>query len=365
MIPDQVAHAISKSRLPCFIYDAAAVRHRTGLALSLVDRYFFPIKACPEPPVLRAALSTGCGLDLCSDGDVTIALETGCPGNQCKFTAACADDSVLRRLSEAGVRLEADSLEQALRWRACGGMTCGLRVRGARPNAFYGPKFGLQLHEVAWTARRLADAGLQLEGLHLHDQHSNLTPCEFAVRLAETFGQAGSEILRRCHYVNIGGGWPMRHGKPATVQDLRAALDGLRGQLAGLGFRGVLHAEPGRWVVGNCGYWAARVAAIKDHSLGGEHRVVVLDTAAPLPCRPSLSPFFVLRGGALLRVPRAVTCDIFGSANTALDIIGSEVRLPPLCAGDVIVSLGHGAYTRSLIPPFNERDRPTAVVIEN
>lgn len=228
------------------------------VSFSLVDRYFFPIKACPEPLVLRAALSTGCGLDLCSDGDGTIAFGTGCPGNQCKFTSACADDSVLRRLSEAGVRLEADSLEQALRWRACGGTTCGLRVRGARPNALYGPKFGLQLHEVAWTAYRLADAGLQLEGLHLHDQHSNLTPCEFAARLAETFGLAGSEILGRCRYVNIGGSWPMRHGKPTSVQDLRAALHGLRGQLSELGFRGVLHAEPGQWVVGNCGYWAAR-----------------------------------------------------------------------------------------------------------
>lgn len=118
----------------------------------------------------------------------------------------------------------------------------------------------------------------------------------------------------------------------------------------------------GLWVIVAIGL---RAAAIKDHPLGGEHRVVVLDTSAPVPCRPSLSPFVVLRDGTLLRVPRTITCDIFGSANTALDIISSKVSLPPLFAGDVIVSLGHGAYTRSLIPPFNERDRPAAVVIKN
>ena len=58
-----------------------------------------------------------------------------------------------------------------------------------------------------------------------------------------------------------------------------------------------------------------------------------------------------------------MTCDIFGSANTALDSIGVEVRLPALALGDMVVSLGQGAYTRSLIPPFNERERPAAIVL--
>ena len=70
-----------------------------------------------------------------------------------------------------------------------------------------------------------------------------------------------------------------------------------------------------------------------------------------------------MRGGGLLNAPRSLTCDIFGSANTALDSIGADVRLPALELGDVVVSLGQGAYTRSLIPPFNERERPAAIVL--
>ena len=42
--------------------------------------------------------------------------------------------------------------------------------------------------------------------------------------------------------------------------------------------------------------------------------------------------------------------------------IGVAVRLPDRAVGDV-VSLGQGADTRSLIPPFNERERPAAIVI--
>ncbi len=59
----------------------------------------------------------------------------------------------------------------------------------------------------------------------------------------------------------------------------------------------------------------------------------------------------------------STSCDIFGSANTAVDLIGKDVRLPTLAVGDVVISLGQGAYTRSLIPPFNERERPSVIFV--
>lgn len=55
------------------------------------------------------------------------------------------------------------------------------------PKALYGPKFGVPGDAVGATAHRLGAGGARLEGVHLHDQHANLTPMEFAARLAETF----------------------------------------------------------------------------------------------------------------------------------------------------------------------------------
>jgi diaminopimelate decarboxylase len=363
VIPHEVLQAITQATLPCLVYDGAAIRKRAELASSVVDRCFLPIKACPEPDIVRTVFSAGCGLDLCSEGDVHIAATSRCPGDRWTFTSAHADTALLRRLREAGALFDADSIEQALSWGTCGGRTCGLRITAKRPKPLYGCKFGLPAQEIAIAAGRLAVAGVQLDGLHLHDQHANLTPAEFATRLAENFEEVGGNVLRSCRYVNIGGSWPMRHGKPASTDDLRQALKELRARLAGLGFKGTLYAEPGRWVVGPCGYWAARVVALKAHPLGKDRRIVVLDTNTPIPCRPSLAPFVVLRDGGILKTPLALRCDIFGSANTALDSIGVDVRLPTLAVGDMVVSLGQGAYTRSLIPPFNERERPTAIVL--
>lgn len=363
LIPEPVLRAISQTELPCFVYDAAAIRQRSTLASSLLDRYFFPVKACPEPAVLRAVLEVGGGLDLCSEGDVAIAAAVGCAPERWKFTSACASGALLRRLQGAGAWLDADSLEQALSWSACGGKACGLRIMARNPKALYGAKFGVPGDAVGAAARRLGAGGARLEGVHLHDQHANLTPKEFAARLAETFAEVGREILRDCSYVNIGGSWPMRHGTPAPVDDLRLALNRLREHLGALGFKGGLYGEPGRWVVGPCGYWAARVAAVKPPLTHAATGVVVLDTNSPVPCRPSLAPFVVLRDGHPLQESRNSLYDIYGSANTALDLVGAAVRLPEIDPGDVVVACGHGAYTRSLIPPFNERDRPVAVVL--
>ena len=365
MIPHEVVQAIARATLPCFVYDGTAMKERAAEALSLVDRYFYPIKACPEPEIIRVALAAGSGLDLCSEGDAEIAGAADCPGKLWKFTSPNADDRLLRRLCEAGALFDADSLEQGLRWGACGGRACGLRITAQRPKALYGAKFGLPAREIRDAVGRLAAAGVRAEGLHVHDQHTNLWPAEFATRLAEDLAEVGGEILCRCRYVNIGGSWPMRHGNPASVEDLRQALKGLRERLEALDFHGALYAEPGRWVAGPTGYWAARVSAVKAHRRGEDRRVIVLDTNAPVPSRPSTAPFVALREGRLLDTPRILTCDIFGAANTALDSIGVGVRLPALVPGDVVVSMGQGAYTRSLIPPFNERERPAAMVIRS
>lgn len=363
MIPCEVLQTFSRARLPCFVYESGVIKQRAQWAASLLDRYFFPVKACPEPDIIRAVLAVGCGLDLCSEGELEIASAVGCPGDRLKFASPRADDTLLHKLCEVGALLDADSLEQALRWGACGGKACGLRITARHPKPLYGSKFGLPAQDIALAARRLSSAGVRLEGLHLHDHHANLTPVEFAVRLAENLAEVDSEVLRGCRYVNIGGSWPMRHGNPASVEDLRHAVQGLRERLATLGFGGALYAEPGRWVAGPCGYWAARVVAVKAHPRGQGHSVVVLDTSTPVPCRPSLAPFAVLKDGGLCKAPRSITCDIFGSANTAADTIGRGVRLPTLALGSVVVSLAQGAYTRSLIPPFNERERPAAIVL--
>lgn len=363
MIPSHVLAAVKSGPLPLYVYDRKAVYERTNLAASLVDEYYYPIKACPEYDVVKAALETGCGLDICSAGDSAIAVGSGCPGNRWSFTAAHVDDDLLRVLIRSGAIFDADSADQAVRWQTLGGSEIGLRVAIPNPESSYSVKFGIPTLEISELAYRLVADGLHIAGLHLHESHASRSPREMVDRIVATLKTLPDDIISGCKYLNIGGGWPIRNGLPVATEDLRPALENLRFHLSELSFRGALVAEPGEWVIGPCGYWAARISAVKFHPFDTLHRIVVLDTATPVPCRPSSAPFVLLRNGEVREDPCSFLYDIFGSANTGADTIGLGVSMPQVRLGDIVISLAQGAYTRSLTGSFNERSLPGALVL--
>jgi len=157
----------------------------------------------------------------------------------------------------------------------------------------------------------------------------------------------------------------MPDGMPTAASALAGALARVRAHLSDLGFHGRLAAEPGEWAVGPCGWLAARITAVKPHPAIAGRLVVVLDTATPVPCRPSRAPFALLRDGACIQSSEMLetACDVYGSANTGLDTVGVDVRIPRPLVGDVLVSSVQGAYARQLTGSFNERSVPSAVAL--
>ncbi|MEA2326954.1 MAG: diaminopimelate decarboxylase [Thermoanaerobaculia bacterium] len=355
MLHDSILAAIRRGPLPLFVYDLAVVRERVAYAVSLLDRYYYPIKACPEPAVVRAAMESGSGLELCSAGDAAVARAVACPPHMWSFTSAHADTALLRELAGGGSLFDADSKEQILEWRTAGGSACGLRVSMADQASPYGVKFGIAAGEVGDE--------MEILGLHVHESHTSRTPSEMVKRIEMVLSAVDATILSQCRYINIGGGWPMLAGWPVSTDALHVALNLLRRNLAARGFSGMLVGEPGEWVVGPAGYWAASVSAVKRHPTQPHRRLVVLDTATPVPCRPSAAPFILLRKGEVILNGASFQHDIYGSANTGLDMVGSDVPLPLVNSGDVLVSLCQGAYVRSLTGSFNERPLPAVAVV--
>lgn len=345
VLREGILAAIARGPLPLFIYDLGVVRERVTQAKALLDRYYYPVKACPIEDVVRAAVESGCGADLCSEGDLAIASAAGC-ARQWSFTSAHTSAPLMRRLANAASLFDADSEEQRRMWRATAGSDCGVRIAAGDDKSPYALKFGIPAAEIEGA----------VAGLHIHESHASRSPAEMADRIDTIIAAVDVRVLRQCAYLNIGGGWPILNGRPADCDAMGAALHDLREALKRRGFTGMLTGEPGEWVVGHAGHWAAVVSAVKG-------RVLVLDTATPVPCRPSAAPFLVLRDGRLVADEPANQYEIFGSANTGLDTIGSAVALPAVMVGDVIVASGQGAYVRSLIGSFNERPLPAAVVV--
>lgn len=360
MLPERVTKALRRDALPLFVYDLAAVAQRVERAASLVDQYYYPVKACAVEAVISAAVGCGAGLDLCSAGDLAFAraADRRVP---LSFTSPHVSDELLRKLVAAGAVFDADSEEQITRWRGSGGSACGVRLATADHESPYGIKFGIEASDLHVAARE-KDAP-SIDGLHVHEQHRARTAAQMTARLEELLARVDDAIISRCRYVNVGGGWPVTDGEPAADDELRHAFSAFRKSLAGRGFRGVVAGEPGEWVVGPAGYWAAVVSAVKRHPLDSDRHILVLDTATPVPCRPSTAPFALLRGDCVVEGVDSVWCDLYGSANTGADTIGLGVALPLPRRGDVVVSCGQGAYVRSLTGSFNERALPGLVMV--
>lgn len=336
------------------------LRERVACALKLAETYLFPVKANPDPGVLAIAVGAGAGLDLCSRGDLELARSVAAAGIRLGFTSPNLDVSLAADLVAAGVWIDLDSLEQA-EFLPKGAAKVGLRVCTAAAGSPYGSKFGVVPTDVAALRDALRARGTRLGGLHVHDAYGSAD--EMVRRLLSVLEQIPPSVIGGIERVNIGGGWPVTRGVPASSEEISCNIRAVRDRLSGMGFSGEVVVEPGEWVVGPCAWLVGRVSAVKPHPNDRQRRIVVLDTATPVPCRPSDGPFEVLRDGEWAEADGPTApCDIYGSANSGLDTLGVGASMAVPNVGDVVAIAGQGAYARQLTGTFNERPVPTLVV---
>lgn len=366
-LPSGLLSVLPELEFPCFVYDLSPLSKRLASAADLVDRLYYPIKSNPHPAILSEVAQLGYGFDICSRGDLELALATGCSASSLSYTGVILHDDVLQMLVAAGAHVNIDSLDQATLWERSGGNHCGVRLASAVPESPYGAKFGLSNSDFA---RLLGtDFSARITALHAHEGHASRSPLNMVQRLIDILSPVPDPLWPQIEQVNIGGGWP--EGPPRSwatgimeplLGEMAKALVKLREHLRGKGFVGTLSGEPGEWVVGPTGYWLATVTSVKESPIDQQRRIVVVDTNTPVPCRPSRAPFVVLGQTRLdpIVTPAIGLVDIYGSANTGLDVMGRDVPLPEVRPGDILVSCGQGAYSRSLVSSFNERPTPRA-----
>ena len=212
-------------------------------------------------------------------------------------------------------------------------------------------------------AEAVRTRGTRLNALHLHTAHR--TADEMPERILSLLEPIEPPLLAAFDRINLGGGWPLAHGIPVPSHTISRAILRIRETLAARGFSGDLEVEPGEWVVGPCAWLAARVSAVKAHPIHSDRRIVILDTATPVPCRARDGPVHLVRGGAWMEEGGpAALCDVYGSANTGLDTLCVGVTMPLPRAGDLAVIPGQGAYARQLTGSFNERPLPPLMLFD-
>ncbi|MFI5980704.1 diaminopimelate decarboxylase [Streptomyces sp. NPDC051555] len=371
---------------PAYVLDEGEVR---GRCRTYRDAFpdadvLYAAKAFLSRAMVRWVSEEGLGLDVCSAGELELAVTAGFPAERIVLHGNAKAPRDLEAALRLGVgRIVIDGPSEIARIAAAVGPEGRQKVMvrvvpgvsaGGHDKIRTGTddqKFGLSLTDGGAQhaiARILGQPQLELTGLHCHigSQISDVKPYLVALRrmvgLMARVRDAHGVVLPE---LDMGGGHAVayRPGDPAL--DLTALARRMRAELvAGCAAAGLavprLAVEPGRAVVGPAGVVLYRVLAVKRT---GATVFVAVDGGMSDNPRPAL--YGVRYAPRLIgRTATAPPCTatVVGRHCEAGDVLAADVQLPgDVHPGDLLAVPVAGAYQLSMASGYNLVGRPAVI----
>ena len=383
---------------PLYACDEEDVRSRCRDYLEAFGpdgRVFYAAKAFCSRAVLRWVSSEGLGVDVCTGGELEVALSAGVPPEQITLHGNNKSLPELARAISAGVgHIVADSFEEIARLAYLTGSGSPPSAGpAARPNVLVRVTTGVEAHTHEFMAtahddqkfgfslasgaadeavrRVLACPGLAFAGLHSHIGSQIFDTAGFEVaahRVVELAVRIRDEHGIEIAELDLGGGFGIAYTEEddapevkQIAQSLRAIVDG-QCRAAGLS-RPRLTVEPGRGIVGPSTVSLYSVGTIKD--VDGLRTYVSVDGGMSDNIRTALydaSYECALASRASSAPP--MLSRVVGKHCESGDIVVRHAYLPSdLAAGDLLAVPATGAYCRSLASNYNHVSRPAVVAV--
>lgn len=380
-----LSHLATLHGTPCYVLDLDDVRLRCGEYRQTLPgvEIAYASKAFLSAAVIRLIHDEGLSLDVCSAGELALALASGYPPDRIVLHGNVKTPEDLKAALSARVgRIVVDSLDEIEQLATLARRRQDVLIRvtpevaaGAHRAVVTGvadQKFGFGLEDGAAleaAERVLSHPNLRLLGPHCHlgSQISSVAPYELAARrLVGLLAELNRRFGYRATQLNLGGGHGIRYTRDDTALDLvsfahrvpeaiRLACQRERVE------RPALTVEPGRAIVGPAAVALYRVAAVKGRP-GGRTFVAVDGGMSDNP-RPALyGARYTARlvGRPARALPRPVT--VVGRHCEAGDVLATDVALPEdVRAGDILALAASGAYQCSMASSYNLVGRPPVV----
>jgi diaminopimelate decarboxylase len=363
---------------PTFVYDRKVIDTKLDAlraALPAIFEISYSVKANPNLAVVKHLLARGCGLEISSAGEFHLGLQAGCKPQRMLFAGPGKTEAELQLAVSHGIgEIHIESLLEAKRLGSiCRrlGVRANVAIRvnpaaeavggamrmGGRPTPF---GIDEEILDEAVDAV-LAESALELSGIHLFtgtqilDANVLIFQYRHGLEVARRVAKRSGRPLRR---VDLGGGLGIPYFANEKELDLEQVRTGLRGVFAEIesegSFRGThFLVEPGRFLVGECGIYFARVNDIKV-SRGKKFLIVDGGMNHHLAASGNLGqtikrnyPVALLNK---MEVPAEEVVDVVGPLCTPLDTLARSVSLPSAEVGDLFGIFQSGAYGRSASP---------------
>ncbi|WP_460855746.1 diaminopimelate decarboxylase [Nocardiopsis coralliicola] len=378
---------------PLFVLDEDDFRgrardFRTAFAAVGADVYYAG-KALLTKAVARWVHEEGLKLDVCSGGELAVALAAGFPPADLGMHGNNKSEAELVRALEAGVgRIVVDSFDEIERLERLAG------ERGCTPSVLIRVTTGVEAHTHEFVAtahddqkfgfalstgaadeavrRVLAAEHLRLVGLHSHIGSQIFDTAGFEVaarRVAAFLARIHTETGVSLPELDLGGGLGIAYVPGDTPLSPKAIAENLAAITARECAAGGLEppriaVEPGRAIAGPAGVTLYRVGTVKD--VEGIRTYVSVDGGMSDNIRTALYgaeytcvPASRESGGAAPMLSRLV-----GKHCESGDIVVNDLYLPDdLRPGDLVAVAATGAYCHSMASNYNHLPRPAVVAV--
>ncbi|MEA5053230.1 MAG: diaminopimelate decarboxylase, partial [Propionicimonas sp.] len=336
----------------------------------------------------------GLSLDVCSLGELTVALRAGFPPERIGMHGNNKSESELRLALQHGVgRIIVDSADEISRLerltaeldttaRVLVRVTTGVEAHTHEyiATAHEDQKFGFSIsggQALVALVRCSNSPRLELRGVHSHigsqifDTNGFEVAARRTLKLLSQFTEAtGLELPE----LDLGGGFGIAYTKeddPAPAEQLAAGLrEIVEHECRAFGLPvPAISIEPGRAIVGPSGLAVYRVGTVKNVEVGGgmTRRYVSADGGMSDNIRPALyAAEYSAALASRTSAAEPVVSRVVGVHCEGGDILVRDEFLPAdLGVGDLIAVPAAGAYSRSMASNYNHTPRPPVVSVRD
>lgn len=331
------------------------------------------VKAIPLLPVLARVAASGYGAEVASPGEFRLALAAGFPFERIVFDSPAKTRHDLVQALAQGVTINADNfseldrIDQLIRGLASEQhrdttSSIGLRINPqlgagtitAMSTATPASKFGVALHDPGNRQAILTAFARYpwLTGLHVHSgsQGMSLDQSARGVKtvfdLAEDINQQSTTGHRHVTTIDIGGGLPVNYTSDSTHPSFADYRTTLQQAVPGLNAYSII-TEFGRSIAAKAGTILAKVEYVKT---AGNHRIAITHAGVQVATRTVYMPdqwplrVLVATPAGELKTGDTLPHDIAGPACFSGDLIATNIPVPPIEEGDIVIIPDTGAY---------------------
>ena len=385
---------------PLFVFDEEHVRNRARNYLkafktsAVPTDVYYASKAFLSTKVAKWLYEEGLGIDVCSAGELEVALRAGVNPSKILFHGNNKSVAELEKAVQVGVgRIVVDSLIEIQRLNqiaAVAGIVQQVLVRvtlgveahthEAISTAHEDQKFGLSIASGAaldGIESVIAAPALNLLGLHSHigSQIFDASGFEIAAhRIVELADQVRQKFDYTVTELNVGGGMGIAYvpsDDPLNVEHMAKAIHEIvTSECDRISFPlPRLAVEPGRAIIGGAAVTVYEIGTVKPVDVSDDlvRNYISVDGGISDNIRTALyDAKYTVALASRQTNAVATTSRVVGKHCESGDIVVRDAQLPAdLAPGDLLAVAATGAYCRAMASNYNYIPRPAVVSVKD